>query len=57
MERSRFTTSVKLGRSDGSVAQHCSISALHSRSHVSGTGGRRVLLTMPPEKGTVCVKL
>jgi hypothetical protein len=58
MERSLFAISVKLGRSDGSVDQHCSISDLHSGSQESGTCGRRVLLTMPPAyKRTVYIEL
>lgn len=40
--------SVKLGLSDDSDAQHRSIKDFHSGSHVSGTGGRSVLLTIPP---------
>lgn len=50
MERNLPAISVKVGRSDGSVDQHCSISDLHSGSQESGTAGRRVLLTMPPAK-------
>ena len=48
MARNLLTTSVKLGLSDGSANQHCSISELHCGSHDSGTGGRRVLFTIPP---------
>jgi hypothetical protein len=48
MARSMLTISVKVGRSDGSADQHCSISRLQCGSHESGTGGRRVSLTIPP---------
>lgn len=40
--------SVKLGLSAGSADQHLSIRALHSDSQDSSTGGRNVLLTIPP---------
>lgn len=49
MERNSCAMSVKLGLSDGSDDQHLSISDLHSGSQDSGTSGRNVLLTMPPE--------
>jgi hypothetical protein len=38
------------GLSDGSADQQASISALYVASHHLGTGGRRVLLTIPPIK-------
>lgn len=49
MERKLCAISVKFGLSDGSDDQHLSISDLHSGSQDSGTSGRNVLLTMPPE--------
>ena len=49
MARSSSAISVKLGLSDGSDDQHLSISDLHSGSQDSGTGGRKVLLKIPPE--------
>lgn len=48
MERNLLAISVKLGLSDGSVDQHCSINDLHSGSQYSGTCGRSLLLTIPP---------
>lgn len=50
IERSRLAISVKDGRCAGSGAQHSSISFLHSRSQVAGTGGRNVLFTIPPAR-------
>ena len=49
MARRLLPISVKLGLSDGSADQHCSINALHWESQDSGTGGRSVLFTIPPE--------
>lgn len=49
IDRNSFAISVKLGLSDGSADQHLSIIDLHSRSQDSGTGGRNVLLTIPPD--------
>lgn len=51
MARSRPAISVNAGRCDGSGAQHCSISLLHSGSHEAGTGGLNVLFTIPPARG------
>ncbi len=51
MARSRPAISVNAGRCDGSGAQHCSISLLHSGSHDAGTGGLNVLFTIPPATG------
>ena len=48
MERNRPAIWVKDGRCCGSGAQHCSISLLHSGSHVAGMGGLNVLFTIPP---------
>jgi len=48
MARKRLAISVNDGRAMGSGAQHCSISNLHSGSQKLGTGGLKVLLTMPP---------
>jgi hypothetical protein len=48
MARRLLPISVKLGLSDGSADQHCSINALHWGSQDSGTGGRSVLFTIPP---------
>src|SRR4051812_26530904 len=48
IERNLVAISVKLGLSNGSADQHCSINDVHSGSHNSGTGGRKVLLTIPP---------
>jgi hypothetical protein len=53
MTRKRLVISVNDGRAKGSGAQHCSISNLHSESQKLGTGGLRVLLTMPPAKERV----
>ena len=53
MSRKRLVISVNDGRAKGSGAQHCSISNLHSESQKLGTGGLRVLLTMPPAKERV----
>jgi hypothetical protein len=47
--RNSFAISVKFGLSDGSADQHLSINDLQSGSQVSGTGGRKVLLTIPPD--------
>jgi hypothetical protein len=49
MARRFVPTSVKLGLAEGSADQHCSISDLHWGSQDSGTGGRSVLFTIPPE--------
>lgn len=49
MARNWFAIAVKLGLSEGSADQHRSISDLHSGSHDSGTEGRKVLLTIPPD--------
>jgi hypothetical protein len=49
MERKSLAISVNEGLSDGSDDQHLSISTLHSGSQDSGTRGRKVLFTMPPE--------
>lgn len=46
--RNWFAISVKLGLSDGSDDQHLSMSDFHSGSQNSGTGGLKVLLTIPP---------
>lgn len=43
-----FLISVNDGRASGSADQHCSISFLHSGSHCSGIGGRRVFFKIPP---------
>lgn len=43
-----FLISVNDGRASGSADQHCSISFLHSGSHRSGIGGRRVFFKIPP---------
>lgn len=48
MDRNSFAISVKHGLSDGSDDQHLSMSDLQSGLHESGTGGRNVLLTIPP---------
>lgn len=56
MARSRPAISVKLGRSDGSADQHCSINNLQSGSEFSGMGGRNVLLTIPPIDKKFCLK-
>ena len=53
MERNWFAILVKLGLSDGSEDQHLSISDFHSGSQDSGTGGLKVLLTIPP---ALCVE-
>jgi len=53
MERNPLAISVKEGLSDGSDDQHISISSLHSGSQDSGTGGLKVLFTIPPE---LCLK-
>lgn len=55
MARRRDATSVKEGRLSGSVDQHCSISFLHSGLHEFGTGGRSVLLKIPPAYHTSAV--
>ena len=57
MVRNWFATSVKLGLSDGSALQHLSINILHSGSHDSGTAGRSVLLTIPPETKTFFLQI
>lgn len=49
IERNSLAISVKVGLSDGSDDQHLSINNVHSGSQDSGTGGRKVLLTIPPE--------
>lgn len=49
IDRNSFAISVKLGLSGSSDDQHLSINDLHSGSQPSGTGGRSVLLTIPPE--------
>lgn len=51
--RSSLAISVKLGLSDGSADQHRSMSDFQSESQDSGTGGRSVLLTIPPALGSV----
>lgn len=51
--RSSLAISVKLGLSDGSADQHLSMSDFQSRSQDSGTGGRKVLLTIPPALDSV----
>lgn len=48
--RRRLAIWVKDGLCAGSGDQHCSISFLHSRSQVTGTGGLNVLFTIPPAK-------
>jgi len=49
IDRNSFAISVKVGLSDGSDDQHLSINIVHSGSQHSGIGGRKVLLTIPPE--------
>lgn len=49
IDRNSLAISVKFGLSDGSDDQHLSINNVHSGSQCSGIGGRKVLLTIPPE--------
>lgn len=47
IKRNSLAIYVKFGLCSGSIAQHLSISDLHSGSQFTGTGGLKVLLTIP----------